>query len=740
MFSSIDRHLELTSRNDIQESSSKKEWEAAVVREADVLNVKGQGFGNCVFVNFDGGVFTDLVSTASAFEVAESSQKKGTKVCAESGNFWSMCSGVGARGGKWWDCKAADSSCARHASHSGRSHGQDPKDNQKLAKANRRLMKRVHKLGEEAVKAGTVMLFPDIKYEVIPCSSVAALKIAMSQLSDKVSPIKAPTAVVGHVPKPRIMPVFVLEDLAIPGVIPEDPVLPDLEEDDMECALAIGRQEFEEYRARKWAEQRPHQVPVSVPGVDDPVLVYADVAASLRDAWETAAHVGDEIGFDVTWVDSNPDALYLQGSTGLGGQHLQELPFVNGKRLLSDDLREALLWTSVVRAHSVTHEMIQDQRNSEAIAAVAKEENDCESEPTEESKAKMAEVNSNTALSSVHRHISTLFSHVFAGEEIKKVNSLAVLGGNATPAKLRVLDDIINKFSTVMLVGEMALPFLSLMAHLKMPKYQELAQQLGKAAKALIAKARMRGVNIVLPVDAIVSEEKLPEDLADSTYTKFDPEARDEGADYEGDTSTVSLMPKESENTEALEGEEDLASPVEAGPTLVRGYIYDIGPETCKTLSAEINTANLIFVWGVAGVCEVGPFQAGQRTLSEALNGITSPPISKEQGEGGDSAEEKAQEGETAAAAVNSVPKVTIVLGGATVEWCTRFLDSDGELQGDLIACGAVTYASRRASTICGRLAAVPSPLYDNGLMFRESEESEWAYQGKVEPIEEDDE
>ena len=138
------------------------------------------------------------------------------------------------------------------------------KENQKLAKANRRLMKRVHKLGEEAVKAGTVMLFPDVKYEVIACTSAGALKVAMSQLADKVAVIKPPTAVVGHVPKPRTMPVFVLEDLAIPGVIPEDPVLPDLEEDDMECALAIGGDEFEDYRARKWAGQRPHLVPVAV--------------------------------------------------------------------------------------------------------------------------------------------------------------------------------------------------------------------------------------------------------------------------------------------------------------------------------------------------------------------------------------------------------------------------------------------------------------------------------------------
>ena len=80
------------------------------------------------------------------------------------------------------------------------------------------------------------------------------------------------------------------------------------------------------------------------------------------------------------------------------------------------------------------------------------------------------------------------------------------------------------------------------------------------------------------------------------------------------------------------------------------------------------------------------------------------------------------------------------MLGGATVEWCTRFIDSDGELQGDLIACGAITYACRRAATVCGRLAGVPSSLFESGLLFREPEETEWTYQGKVEPVEEEDE
>ena len=148
----------------------------------------------------------------------------------------------------------------------------------------------------------------------------------------------------------------------------------------------------------------------------------------------------------------------------------------------------------------------------------------------------------------------------------------------------------------------------------------------------------------------------------------------------------------------------------------VRQYLKDAPSlEEIKTVQAALDLP------------AIGMMRTGEKTFKEL-------DLSK------DSAEAEAQEGDTAAAAATLAPKVTIVLGGATTEWCTRFLDSDGELQGDLIACGAVTYASRRAAIVCGRLAAVPSSLFENGLMFREPDESEWAYQGKIEPVEEEDE
>ena len=36
-------------------------------------------------------------------------------------------------------------------------------------------------------------------------------------------------------------------------------------------------------------------------------------------------------------------------------------------------------------------------------------------------------------------------------------------------------------------------------------------------------------------------------------------------------------------------------------PIVVRDYVYDIGPESCKILKEEIDQADLLFVWGPSG-------------------------------------------------------------------------------------------------------------------------------------------
>lgn len=535
----------------------------------------------------------------------------------------------------------------------------------------------------------------------------------------------------------------------------------------MECTLGIGEAEHAEYRAAKWEEQRPHTVQVEVPGVDEPVSVLADVGASLQDLWSlvgTLKGAEDGPAEQCVWVDANPDSLFFHPGTGLGGSSLVDLPFVQGVRLVSDEVREALVWASVVTALHASQEAVgarrqqekeAEERKAAAATAAAEAEADAEAEVKEEIVSEPEPEPELLAVPAVHRHVETLFPSRFSGDVPEKVASLAIIGGNATPAKMLILDHLLHKFDTLMLVGEMAVPFMGLLGHVVLPKYQGLIQSLGKASKALVAKAQMRGVQLVLPVDAVVSEEALPEGLAATTGTKFDPEARDEGAEFEGDTTTLSLLPpapaEEGEAAEGEaggeegEGEEKAEAPsVETGPTVVNGYIYDIGVNTCKTMASEISHADFVFVWGVPGVCEVGAFQAGQRALVEAVNAIAPADAAAAPAEGEGEGEEKADgdeaapEPEDASSAVNK--PVTVLVGSSTVEWTCRMLDADGELGGDLVVAGAVSYACRRAASMCGLLAGVPSPLLSSGLMQRDPEEGEWTYQIKQEPSEDEDE
>lgn len=58
----------------------------------------------------------------------------------------------------------------------------------------------------------------------------------------------------------RTVPVFIVEDLRIPSIIPSEPELPILIEDDDDPPVSFGFEESEELRRRLWVEKRPHRV------------------------------------------------------------------------------------------------------------------------------------------------------------------------------------------------------------------------------------------------------------------------------------------------------------------------------------------------------------------------------------------------------------------------------------------------------------------------------------------------
>lgn len=545
--------------------------------------------------------------------------------------------------------------------------------------------------------------------------------------------------------------------------------------------------------------------------------MYADPAAALRQAWSHANEVLSSTdglqGSKCIWVDANIDTLYMSDANHLGTSSFQKLDFCDKERVLSTDVREMLVWSSIIDNASKSHANILDQKQmmkeyerkvkekeeadiaAATAAAEAAEADGGEGEvQNEKQEVVIPEV---PVLSSIDTFLSSLYPTKYSGtptpcdgeteaadanegegeedQPIPSLSTLAIIGGRMTSAKLAVLNTLIDKVQRIELVGEVSIPFLSIYKHLSLPKYSDLLVKYQLACKALVSKAQSRGVQLILPVDAIVSEEYVPPTLytptGDGSNIVVDPDARDEGVEYDGDINTLALTHTVKEIVEVDEDGNPIASdPGDESDTpadgdvpggekeeenkqiiTVNGYIMDIGPETSHNLQTEIECSDLVFVWGPAGVCEIGAFQSGTRVMTNALNYLAKEQKDKEAAEAA-AAAASGEEGETTAgdaeadpaASSTSVPAgdtmKTIILGDSTVEWLTRIIDSDGELGGDLVKAGSVTYAQRRCSGIIGRLAGVTSSVMSTGVSMRTSTENEWVYSTRVEIVEEEDE
>ena len=103
----------------------------------------------------------------------------------------------------------------------------------------------------------------------------------------------------------RCVTVLVLEDLRIPNIIPPEPDLPLLIENDEDPPLSFGLEESEALRRKEWIERRPHRAAsrststattsttlshaVEDEGRDHTKGVYTCVAAALSEAYSIAS-------------------------------------------------------------------------------------------------------------------------------------------------------------------------------------------------------------------------------------------------------------------------------------------------------------------------------------------------------------------------------------------------------------------------------------------------------------------
>jgi hypothetical protein len=244
-------------------------------------------------------------------------------------------------------------------------------------------------------------------------------------------------------------------------------------------------------------------------------------------------------------------------------------------------------------------------------------------------------------------------------------------------------------------------------------KYDKMCKSYASSARELLKKARLRGVQVILPLDLADGDEVVNSDLLAQCYKNVSPGGRDEGADYQGEFKLHQMVDAEVPNSSA-KGEERKD---------IDNYILDVGPESCALFSEILSTASFVFSWGTVGCAELSSYQAGQRAVVTAS---IKPAFSEDDDAG---AIEKYNA---------KMPKYTFVVGDSNVEWWSRIADSEGEINGELARKGVVSCASRDASVVCGFLTRASSASLSM-LLRRDASPAEWMYHTRPAPAQEEE-
>lgn len=164
---------------------------------------------------------------------------------------------------------------------------------------------------------------------------------------------------------------------------------------------------------------------------------------------------------------------------------------------------------------------------------------------------------------------------------------VAILGGSKVSSKISVIDNLLDKVDTLIIGGGMAYTFM-----------KALGEEVGKSlleveyldyANEMMAKAKQKGVNLLIPVDTVVAKEF-------SNDTEFKTVGRGEiEPEWQG---------------------------------------LDIGEKTCKLYADAIKDAKTVIWNGPMGVFEFSNFATGTIAVAKALADIDATTIIG----GGDSA------------------------------------------------------------------------------------------------------
>ena len=149
---------------------------------------------------------------------------------------------------------------------------------------------------------------------------------------------------------------------------------------------------------------------------------------------------------------------------------------------------------------------------------------------------------------------------------------IAIIGGKKVSDKIGVIEALLDKVDTLMIGGAMAYTFFKAQGYSVGNSICE--EDKLDLANSLMAKAKEKGVNLMLPVDTVVA-------------TEFSPDA---------ETKVVKC-------TEIPDGWEGL----------------DIGPETVRLYKEELSKAKTVVWNGPVGVFEMEKFAVGTKEIANAL-------------------------------------------------------------------------------------------------------------------------
>ncbi|MGN7611492.1 phosphoglycerate kinase [Magnetococcales bacterium HHB-1] len=204
--------------------------------------------------------------------------------------------------------------------------------------------------------------------------------------------------------------------------------------------------------------------------------------------------------------------------------------------------------------------------------------------------ARLADVAVNDAFGTAHRaHASNVgvaervgaVAGLLMAKEIDAFNRglanperplLAILGGSKVSGKINVIDALLDRVNAIIIGGGMAFTFFKAMGYQVGSSLVE-AEMTDVAEKAL-AKAKEKGVKLILPVDAVIAE-KIDRDVA---------------------TKTVSVE------------------------RIPEGWMgLDIGSESVKLFAKVVAEAKTVVWNGPMGVFETAPFDQGTSALAQAV-------------------------------------------------------------------------------------------------------------------------